>query len=294
MTKLSIIISTKCKEPVILKRALLSILEGKFMWIEIIIIDQNHDRRMESLVLELQGLFPTAEMRYKNVQQTGLSRGRNYGYAMAKGEWFIYFDDDAVFTVQVLQAINTILEEKENNENPLVFYGSVLALEDGSNYLRRAIITKRIGFLNFDSVCSIGLLINKKAMEVAGLFDEQFGVGSIFGAGEESDLVLRLLEKKVPIVYSHSIQVYHPKAVANSDKSYSYGFGLGALYRKHLGFSVLSSACLIFKLWTECAIRLFLYFFFTISNKKGLATVHINYLKGFFKGFVQYEGSYSK
>jgi|GEM_PF-2538778 len=280
---LSIIISTKDKNPDVLKRTILSIVSQDFSGLlEIIIIDQNQDKRMESVCREISSL----DIIYQSSDQIGLSNGRNLGFGLSSGDWLLFFDDDAVFGEGALKNIKNELEIKRSEK--IIYYGKILNLEDNKNYLTRHAHGNRIGYLNFDGVCSIGLLFNRLVIEAVGLFDKNFGVGAKYGAGEESDMILRAIDKQIEILSLPNFAVSHPRALLQKGKAATYGFGLGVLYRKHIFDSFRSFICLSVKLILEVVGRLVLSSanLFIHLDK---TFYHVQYVVGFLKGLFSYE-----
>jgi len=276
---ISIIISTRNKPWEIVSKSLDSILASNFKNFEIILIDQNETQEIGSRI--------KSEKKYRDIfylksKEVGLSKGRNLGIKYSKGKWLLFFDDDAILSKDFFEKIKTHL--KENQEKEIIFYGKVLNLEDGSPYLKRSIKTSYLHLWNFDSVCSIALIFNKKAIEKIGYFDESFGVGSRFGAGEEGDMIIRALKKGIKIKYLKDFIVYHPKAKIDLKKKYLYGYGLGALYRKHIFTSFKCFLVLKVKFILEIIIRTILSIFFAIVDFQK-SQLHFSYLKGFIKGF---------
>lgn len=286
---LSVIISTKHTPSYILEKTLSNILENVFEHMEIIIVDQNEDRRMESVVKRCAEKNTRCSVSYISSNELGLSRGRNRGFKQTAGTWVLFFDDDAFLENQTFEQCVTYLKEYQDKEQ--VLYGRVKAIETGKNYLSRAVATRRLHVLNFDSVCSIGLIFNRKVLEKAGLFDEQFGVGAHYGAGEESDLILRIKAKNIPIIFLPSFIVYHAQATPDPEKSFKYGFGIGAVYRKHIFKSLIFFSCLSLRLISEILIREFLNIGMYLKSDKIGAKAHQAYVKGFWKGFITYEHS---
>lgn len=280
---ISIIISTRNKKVNILKETLNSILSQKYHNCEIIIIDQNTNSEIKKMLDKEQSL--SCVFYYKS-KEIGLSRGRNIGFAKARGKWILFFDDDAFLQKDFFRKLNNYLE-KINDEN-IIFYGNVLNLENSLSFIKRKINTKYLYLWNFDSICSIGIIFSRKAIDSVGLFDENFGVGSKFGAGEESDLIIRALNMGYKIKYLKNIIVYHPKAKNNLKKKYLYGYGLGAVYRKQIFSSFGCFFVLGIKFIGEISLRIILGFISLFNNFEKYK-FHISYLRGFIRGFFSYK-----
>ena len=97
-----------------------------------------------------------------------------------------------------------------------------------------------INLRNIDIVLSSAFVIRNSIFSIVGNFDEEFGVGSEWGASEETDLLVRILNSNYSVEYYPSLTVFHP--MANFDgmsykdiykKTFAYGQGRGALIRKH-------------------------------------------------------------
>jgi len=280
---ISIVISTRNKPWRIISKCLESIFSlNSSNDFEVILIDQNNDVKIE---IEIKNDPNYSNILYLKSKEIGLSKGRNLGLRHTKGKWILFLDDDAILSKCFLTKIEKTLIEYQDEE--IVFYGNVLNLEDNSSYLKRSIRTPYLHLWNFDSICSIGLLFNRKVIEKVGFFDENFGVGSNFGAGEESDMVIRTLQKGIRIKYLEGFIIYHPKARDDLEKKYLYGYGVGALYKKHILSSSECFLVLVIKFILEIIARTILgtLFVFVDSRKSQL---HFNYLKGFLKGFLSY------
>jgi hypothetical protein len=69
-------------------------------------------------------------------------------------------------------------------------------------------------------------------------FDERFGVGSIYGAYEDTDFVFCSVISG-SVLYNPKIQVLHPDEPTSAKsrrKNFSYGIGFGAFIAKNLSF----------------------------------------------------------
>jgi len=273
----SLVISTKNKDYEEVKKNVKKILEnpGNF---ELILIDQNDDKRFANLV----DCFKSEKFFYFSQDKTGLARGRNFGFEKSNGEWIIFFDDDAYFDKVNFALVLDFLSKAKTDS---CFYGQVKISATNKDYLTRATHKQKLDFLHFDGVCSIALVFSRKILEKVGLFDENFGVGSIYGAGEEADLILRILKENFEIKYLAELITFHPQDVKNISKMDSYGFGLGAVYRKNLNFK--NFIFLVSKFLLEIFGRLFLTTKILLLNDKN--NFHWHYLKGFIHGFKKYE-----
>jgi hypothetical protein len=99
--------------------------------------------------------------------------------------------------------------------------------------------TSRINYLNFRKlVYSVTIFIKKMVFADIGYFDELLGVGARFPATEESDLIIRCLEKRKRIRYFSDIIIHHPfnyvfYGYKSVQREQAYGLGIGYLIRKH-------------------------------------------------------------
>jgi GT2 family glycosyltransferase len=282
----SIIISTRDKPWSLLSNTLGSILSSVFRHYEVILVDQNNDGKIES---ELHSSPRYDNILYFKSAVAGLSAGRNAGMKHACGSWLLFFDDDAILPSDALEKASQLIYE--NRDNSMIYYGSVLTLGTNMPYLKKsAAAGKKIGLLNFDAVCSIGLLFNRKLFDEIGFFDENFGAGAEFGAGEESDIILRSLKQGYEITTLEGFVVYHPSAHnMDLEKRRSYGRGVGALYRKHIFSSSFFSLMLAPKFIAEILLRIAL-IIGSLAHSEA-RHYHYCYLEGIIQGFLDFKAS---
>ena len=100
----------------------------------------------------------------------------------------------------------------------------------------------------------------KEIISVSGGFDEEFGVGAKYGAGEETDFILRAMQQGYAVRYYSDVKVQHPheKTVVPTqqigiEKRCSYSFGIGAMYEKQFR---LGNSKNIFLPFVEMMIKL--------------------------------------
>lgn len=282
---ISIVISTKGKDSQGLRPTLSSI-RNFLTDFELIVVDQNErDLGIQTLVENCKADDNNNLYIYLRDKQAGLSAGRNLGLKYSTKNWVWFLDDDAIISTSISKDIEEVLHE--NEKKAVILYGTVRELESKKPFIKRSIQTRKLHFWNFDSVCSVALIFNRKIFEELGGFDEKFGVGATLGAGEESDVIIRALKNKVNIAYLNKLVVYHPKAIRKSSKLFSYGLGVGALYRKHICSLSYYTLVLGAKAIIEILMKSFLVFIMIFSNKNE-SELHLSFLKGFTRGFFAY------
>lgn len=202
---------------------------------EIIIIDQSDDDQTERYIKSLN----VPNIVYKHVNVKGLSKARNEALKLVSGEYFALIDDDARYDCDFLEEASRHLDSKTVlsgyiwdtvNECPMVNYKGLTCLQN--------LKVKRL----FTSCPSSSLVIPFCAVEDIGYFDDDFGVGSKYGAGEETDYLLRLMYKGYVVRFDDKMKVKHPypavmyKMTREQElkKRYAYSYGIGALYKKHI------------------------------------------------------------
>lgn len=120
---------------------------------------------------------------------------------------------------------------------------------------------------------SVNMIIGSKIQKMVGPFDENLGVGTYYGAGEDNDYYIRCIKAGATFYYTNRLWTFHP---LNTTKHHamplsklisryqSYGRGAIYMFLKHqmnkdalkcifLGFSGILSALLQFKFKLACA-----------------------------------------
>ena len=193
---------------------------------ELIICDQNNNDKIEKLCLA----YPMNIRVIKN-NIKGLSVNRNIGLKYASGDVIAFPDDDCEYETDTLEKIAGFFEK-----NPHYSFYTCNTKEKEIN--NAALETRKkdcdIGICNFLSV-GISFTIFVRSEAIAGfLFDEQLGLGTVFGSAEESDLLLYLIKNKRKGKYHAAHYIYHPGKTETPQRVYSYSLGFGALFKKAL------------------------------------------------------------
>jgi glycosyltransferase involved in cell wall biosynthesis len=245
--KVSLIVATFQRVDV-LRRFLNSVSSYSSELVEVLVVDQNKDERLNDLITEYKSIG--LGVRHLRMDVPNLSAARNLGIIEAKGEIVAFPDDDCWYDQGAVFAICGRFESTPHCtgvvatwlEQELVLkcgYSAGLALS--YNDWRR---------LKGGAASSICLFIKRKYFFATGKFvgfDERLGVLQWFGSGEETDLVLSMLKRGCLLVREPSAHVRHDYGFI-SRKVWSERFrqirsrarGTGALYSKHrLDFDVV-------------------------------------------------------
>lgn len=227
----SIIIPT-CGRLEELEKMLESIRKQYYKNIEVIIIDQNFSSLLDELILNYSRHYTII---HEKVSFRALSKAKNYGANIAKGEILCFTDDDAsMFDDTIINATKLIDEKKLDG-----IFGKTVD-EEGRNSL--GVFENNECFLNESNYwgrCIEPATFFKKDVFDKFGFDETLGVGMFHGAYEGIDLVYRMVRKGISIYYCPNILFYHPQKnngeYINYDlkRVFTYACGFGKLCMKH-------------------------------------------------------------
>jgi glycosyltransferase involved in cell wall biosynthesis len=203
--------------------------------VELVVVDQNADDRIERLCREYSADIQIQVIR---TAKTNLSRARNVGLCSASGEIIAFPDDDCEYPKDLLTRVAEYL-----SQHPEIDGITGVTRDSGGCGLPVQRFDHNPGLLEPGNLwrrhTTASMFLRRRVIESVGLFDEQLGVGSAFGSGEETDLLLRSLRQGFSIVYRPELAVCHPNPVTRfdaraADRAYNYGLGEGAVLRKHL------------------------------------------------------------
>jgi GT2 family glycosyltransferase len=232
----SLIICTR-NRPRLLSDTVDSVLAGHEVPTEIVIIDQSAQPHPALAALKPD---QACAIQYVWSHSIGLSCARNEGLRAAHHEWIAIIDDDMYVHADWFGALMRALIEAspcavvtgqvQPSESEVAggFVPSTIEDQTPAVYRGRILI----------EVLSAGnMALHCSAIKDVGLFDERLGAGSAFRSAEDNDLGYRLLEAGYRVLYVPEAIVYH--RAWRSTREYmplrwSYGFGRGAFFAKHL------------------------------------------------------------
>ena len=190
--------------------------------IEIIIMDQNSDFRINTIVSN----YARLTIKHIKSDKLGLSYNRNRAIDISIGEYLCFPDDDSLFYPDTLLELDKIIK---NYNNVSIYFGCIYDRKLKQYVLKnwpRSI--KSIGLYNAFFVSTSTTIFVKNCSGVK--FNESLGLGTSYGSCEDIDYSMRMISLYGKGVYSPNIQVYHPKPVFSTisltkTKSYAAGFG---------------------------------------------------------------------
>lgn len=212
-----------------LERLFESLCEQSYRDFEVIVVDQNPDNRLEELVNRFR-----TEMTIHWIRSApGLSRARNAGLKVATGRIVGFPDDDCWYHK------NTILQVVEEFQRVPACDGVLGASVDETG--RRTMIkgAKRARWVDERSALwtavSYAMFFRREAIALVGGFDETLGVGAgtSWGAGEETDFVIRLIRAGARVWHNPQITVIHPQSLETPRRTISYAMGGGRVLALH-------------------------------------------------------------
>lgn len=236
---LSLILATYGRSDV-LGPMLASLASQTWRGFELIVVDQNDDDRVVPFLepIRRSGIVVT----HLKTGAPNLSAARNRGVEAAAGPWVAFPDDDCWYEpdclAHVAEAIGTtasvdgwVIDWVESRQAAAAGQAGIAAAPFEAGIFR--------AFRGGDA-SSITLFLKTAVVREVEAFDARIGVGRYYGAGEETDLMIRLLDHGAVIRRLPQARVHHhygsPRPVLS--RVALMGIlrrerGVGALYSKH-------------------------------------------------------------
>lgn len=220
-----------------LGRCLRSLATQSDMSVEVLVVDQNPDDRLVPYIAEATALG--LMVRHLRMSRPSLSGARNLGIQESRGAVIGFPDDDCWYEPDVIKVVR-------ENLSPNAGLGGVVACwVEQSSVRGSAAATGELALEQWrrfrgGDASSISLFFRKSLFDQLNGFDERFGIGKWYGAGEETDLVLRALALGARVAHCPAARVHHAFGkVGNEPIGHSIknarrrARGTGALYAKH-------------------------------------------------------------
>lgn len=208
-------------------RFLASLQRQRYRNFELFIVDQNPDDRLLPLIDAYRQHFPIERV----TSPKGLSRARNAGLRRITGDLVAFPDDDCWYPDGLLAYVASRFDQDAGLDG---LTGRFVD-EDGraeGRWLARTQLLNR--YTVWRGAISFSIFLRRDLVDRIGPFDEALGVGAgtAWGAGEETDYLLRGLGAGGRILFDRELVLRHPVKTAAFDDAarerqgrYESGFG---------------------------------------------------------------------
>jgi len=227
----SLVVPTVDRPPA-LARCLDAALQGDVLPAEVVVVDQGRLDETASVLASCRR--PGVAVRHIRTDRRGLSAARNIGLAHVTSPWVAFTDDDCVPRHDWIAAVHRRSGEPDA---PDAVTGRVLPLgveREGTHTLSLRLSEEPVLFRGPALPWLVGtggnMALRATTLRAVGGYDERLGAGSPGAAGEDLDVVHRLLRSGATIAFDPGIMVFHDRVTAERRLATrrTYGFGLGA------------------------------------------------------------------
>ncbi len=218
--------------PAALERCLRAILNGEVMPAEVVVVDQGGDPETARVIASFAGRGVPIE--HVRSDERGLSKARNLGVQTVRMPWVAMTDDDCAPDPRWIAAMHDRIGAADVPDG---IGGRVLPggeATPGTFALAQRMWTDPKTYRGPTLPWLVGsganMLFRVDALLRAGGYDERLGVGTPGVAGEDLEILHRMLRDGATLAFEPAIVVYHDRVGSErrlSTRS-TYGFGMGA------------------------------------------------------------------
>jgi len=236
--QLSVVISTRDRGSQVVSAAQ-SVLADHDCDLEVIVVDQSCSTATEEAVRR-SALADDPRFVYRRATTIGLSRGRNEGTRLAKGDIIAFTDDDCVVSPRWP---SRIVEQFQRMPALALWFGAIVAPTDHADGWIFEFRPRAEGFLQppFDFTRSPGsganYAVRRSVFARIGLLDELLGAGEFLASSEEIDFAYRTWRAALPVYVGREPVVIHYGARQGREVRRliaGYLLGIGGMAMKHV------------------------------------------------------------
>lgn len=221
---------------------------------DLIVVDQNKDERLAPILAPYAGRFPIVHLR----SEPGLTRAKNLGLKHVGGDVVGFPDDNCRFPPDLLERVARFFAKHPGADGLTGRSADDAGRDSNGTFDREAGPVDKFNVWNRGTAYAIFL----RANAIRGLwYDEEMGpgAGTVWGAGDDHDYLLKVLDRGASIFYDPRVVVTHPIPVTQIDEAaiyrvYTYNCGAGHAIRKH-GFPRWFKALWIARPLTGAVLR---------------------------------------
>jgi glycosyltransferase involved in cell wall biosynthesis len=265
-----------------LPQLLSSLRAQTFRRFEVIVVDQSNDDRLETLLESYRDAFPIRHVRHLR----GLSRSRNAGLRLARGDIVCFPDDDCRYDADALERACRFLAASPHVDG---LAGRALCDRREHPAARFSRSAQWVGARTaWTQGISCTIFLRRALVAQVGPFDETLGLGSgtPWIAAEESDYLIRAVGGGARIWYDPDFTVHHPGqrgrfGAAQRERGYRYARAMGHVLRLHRAGIVLAAYHLARPLagTALCALQ----------GRLDIARYHLSVFRGRWRGWRETE-----
>jgi glycosyltransferase involved in cell wall biosynthesis len=212
---------------------------------EIVIVDNGSTDTTADVIRAWIGRNDAISVKSLIEPVPGKARALNRALRAAAGEVLAFTDDDCRLHPEY---INDLLRHDSADTEP-VLRGGRIELGDAQDLpftintdLTRKRWSRALNSAKSDYIVGringCNLVMRRTLVERLGPFDENFGVGSRIGSGDDADFIFRTYVAGVPIEYVPDMTVYHHHGRRTVEAARAlwrkYTIGSGGLYAKYM------------------------------------------------------------
>ena len=170
---------------------------------ELIIIDQNGNDLLSPL-LSVKRKFPVAHIK---IGRSGNTYARNFGLRTAKGDWVAFPDDDCWYPPSLVENVLKHIAQAKSADGFFVNWSDpntgakMFSFTEGQMSIEES----------FTLASCICLFFKTDSIREMHGFNESLGIGdsTLVKAGEEQDLMLRMISRSRKVYKLPQLEVYH-------------------------------------------------------------------------------------
>ena len=200
---------------------------------ELIVVDQNKDERLAPILASYANRFPILHLR----SEPGLTRAKNLGLKYVTGDVIGFPDDNCRFPQDLLYKVAQFFSDHPQADGLTGRSADDYGRDSNGTFDREAGPVDKFNVWRRSTAYTI--FIRRDAARGVW-YDEQMGpgAGTMWGAGDDHDYLLKLLSRGASIFYDPEVCVLHPVAVTVFDaaavhRAYTYNCGAGRAVRRH-------------------------------------------------------------
>lgn len=241
MPRFSLIVATieRTEELSLLLR---SLAQQEMRDFELIVVDQNPDDRLSSLLEEwISGIGRQVNSTNNSIEvkhlhcPLGVSRARNLGLMHSTGEIVAFPDDDCWYLPDTLQKVNEWFKQHPNYGILSLGSKDEMGRVSGNRWVQKECDLTKVNV--FRTSATYTYFVRRPAGVITLHFDESLGpgAGTIFGCGEDTDFLLTLMSHGIRGRFYSALYVGHPYKPGFVDvlRARRYGGGFGRVLVKH-------------------------------------------------------------